>query len=79
MPQGLWPQGSGVRIPSLTLLESTTYVLLCRWVGVNYDRTMTFELIPSHFEVGIIRDVIVRIDALGFMAGHLHADGTGHL
>jgi hypothetical protein len=25
MPQGLWPQGSGVRIPSLTLIKSKGY------------------------------------------------------
>jgi hypothetical protein len=70
----LWPQGSGVRIPSLTILKSTTYIFLLNRFCVNYARTYAHNLTRSVLKVRITHDGISPIYALASVPGHLHGN-----
>ena len=61
---GLWPQGSRVQIPSLTLLTSTTYVLITRAFldpSISELRVSSFR-IPSGLSASL--EMSYRIDTL---------------
>jgi hypothetical protein len=78
MQQGLWPQGSGVRIPSLTLGKSRDCVEVVRRILRRCSRTGARQL-PRHFlQVARANDVVAGKYCSAPVPWYLHRHTRRH-
>jgi hypothetical protein len=68
MQQGLWPQGSGVRIPSLTPSLSMGYTLRVGGHIGHHARNYACQLLDDLLKIGIADNGIASVDAFASVA-----------